>query len=407
MNPRRRTAPPATGSSHERQRKRKGRDHDTVDDRSAGKRRRAPDPTHPQSRNEDSNHSRLDRLQTTRDLPDSQRLTPSQLPVTFDHFQQAPHQQPEQRSTDDIDRPKTTASQSFFLRGYSPEGPVNEVAAGEIIRGLKQLRCLDDLFATAPHEIFSVARMIVESYYHSIACFENRPFQRDTPAGADLVGRIGLFIVPLLRGDPRPLNFRDNRNVMPGPYDTHIMVKIVPALIYNNDHRDYMIIKPFTTKHNTDAKKLHDSGELKRDFVLISRTTEEKHASTPSCFATLKFVATSDSYDYESPCYMSVIESLTYPRRSPWMDLGYLASGIDHVVLDHILREASSRLAAPNLSKAVNFSATTFNHPSLHPPKKGSQDLLDSLIIPAPIPELDTVIPKVVFSFQRTRSDQH
>lgn len=240
--------------------------------------------------------------------------------------------------------------------------------------------------------------MIVDSYYHSISCFEHRQLRRDTPAGIDLVAKIGLFIIPQLRTDPRPLNSRDNKYLLPGPHETDIMTKILPALIYNNDHREHINIKFLTTKHNTDQKKLLDSGELARDFVLMCRTPEDDGDNDlikPPCFASLNFVGTSESYNYKpGPCYMAIDESCMYSRRSPWMELGYLASGKDHVTLANILQEASNRLAAPNLGKVVKYARSVLLPPSPESTGKATQpqDLLISLILPAQDQGTNTII---------------
>jgi hypothetical protein len=224
------------------------------------------------------------------------------------------------------------------------------------------------------------------------------------------VGRIGLFVIPVLRGNPRPLNPDDNHYLLPGPHDTNILVKITPALIYNNDHHEHMNIKTLTTKHNTDPEKLQNSGVLKRDFVLMRRTSnndhdnEDKHAREPPCFASLNFVATSESFDYKDPCYMSIVESQTYPRRCPWMDLGYLADRDDHVALDNILKIASTRLAAPNLRKIAKLAPSSLSTLSSKPTQESAppKDWVKSSGVPAQTQKTDTVISKVLLLLQLT-----
>jgi hypothetical protein len=215
--------------------------------------------------------------------------------------------------------------------------------------------------------------------------------------------------VPQLRGDPRPLNSRDNNYLLPGPHDTDIMVKITPALIINNDHHEHFVINISTTKHNTDPETLQKSGELKRDFVLMCQTSddnhdnEDMHVSTPPCFTSLNFVPTSDSFEYKSPCYMSITEYQTYPRRCPWMDLRHLADGNDHITLDKILQEASTRLAAPNLEIAnLARSALKISRSNSIPNATSPKSKAKSPGVPAQIQEIDTITSKVSLLLQLT-----
>jgi hypothetical protein len=297
---------------------------------------------------------------------------------------------------------RQTKTQSGNRVGNAVTGrnSVNFTAARRRLRDLQAFNCLDDLFAFAPDDTFDVAREIVDNYYNSVSCFKNDDFTWDTPAGMAFMGRIGLFIIPVLRGDPRPPSPL-NKYVLPGPHDTKIMVKFTPGLIYGNDHREHMDIKLFTTKHNTDPSKLHDSGELARDFVLMRRRAangnDESGKGDELCFASLNFVGTSKSYQYKNPCYMSVLDVQTYPRRCPWMDLGRLAGPIDYMTLNDILHEASTRLAAPTLKKIFEFAPAGFEVPpsSSSPTPTPSQKSLGPSAVPSQDQGLDTVVSKV------------
>jgi hypothetical protein len=390
------TADPGLASA----RKRKGCDDDRDSNRQTERERRDSGQADVYSRPQQSHHS----TPTTNGVFESRGTKSSRPPRNLPTTRKTRPFQIQSR------RPKKGPCKYFFIRGFSRTKPVNKGAAKDMLHDLQQLSCLDDLFAIAPEETFRVARGIVDSFYNSTSVFEDRVFQRDTPPGRELVGRIGLFIVPQLRGDPRPLNSKDNNYLLPGPHDTDIMVKITPALIYNNDHHQHINIRTFTTKHNSDPETLENSGELKRDFVLVCQTSDDDHdneamhTSKPQCFTSLKFVPTSDSFEYKSPCYMSITDSQTYPRRCPWMDLGYLADGNDHITLDKILQEASTRLAAPNLEKIAKLARTALNTSSSNSIQKSTapNNGIKSPSAPVQTQNITTLTAKVTLPLQLT-----
>lgn len=139
-------------------------------------------------------------------------------------------------------------------------------------------QCLDDLLRTDPHATFEMCRKIADSYYYSISCFENQDWKRNKresrDAGDGEAGSLALCIIPAVRGDPRPAS-PDNKNHMPGPYDTTTMVKIAPCLILSNRNRQTKTVLVITTKSHTDIEKLRDSGELEEWYVQMFRTPHE------------------------------------------------------------------------------------------------------------------------------------
>jgi hypothetical protein len=411
MSSRRTPAPLAADYGSANPRKRKGYGGDRGRNRETEKHRRAPVQADVYSKTAESNHSRP----KTNGVPESRGTGPSQPPTVPPAPRNASPSQPttQVRSKGSGEnKPKNESCKDFYVCGFtrSQGERVNVAMAKAMLHDLKQPRCLDDLFAIDHNATFKAARTVIDSFYHSITCFEGRVLQRDTRAGTDIVGRIGLFVIPVLRGDPRPLNPDDNHYLLPGPHDTNILVKITPALIYNNDHHEHMNIKTLTTKHNTNPERLQKSGVLKRDFVLMRRTSknddksEDTHASEPQCFASLNSVATSESFEYKDPCFMSITESQTYPRRAPWMDLGYLADRKDHVTLDDILQIASTRLAAPNLKKIAKLARSAQSTLPSNPTQESipPKDWVKSAGVPAQTQETDTIIAKVSLLFQLT-----
>jgi hypothetical protein len=411
MSSRRTPDPLAADYGSANPRKTKGYGDDRGRNRETEKHRRAPGQADVYSKTAESNHSRL----KTKGVPDSRGAGPSQPPTIPPAPRNASPSQPTtqvQSKGSSGNDPKNASCKDFYVRGFTRrQGErVNVAAAKAILHDLKQPRCLDDLFAIDYNATFKAARTVIDSFYHSITCFEGRAFQRDTCAGTDTVGRIGLFFLPVLRGDPRPLNPDDNHYLLPGLHDTNILVKITPALIYNNDHHEHMNIKTLTTKHNTNPQTLQKSGVLKRDFVLMHRTSknddknEGTHASEPQCFASLNFVATSESFEYKDSCFMLITESQTYPRRAPWMDLGYLADREDHVTLDKILQVASTRLAAPNLKKIAKLARSAQSTLPSNPTRESipPKDWVKSTGVPAQTQETDTIISKVCLLLQLT-----
>jgi hypothetical protein len=401
------TAPSAAVLGSAEPRKREGCDDDEDNNRQNKRQRRDPRQADARSRTERSNRPTPGTNRTF----NSRSLRQLQPPSTPHLYQSATQSRPS-RSTGNNN--KKASCNKFFLRGFSGTDPVNRNAAENVLYKLSHTQCLADILAVAPHEMFSIARDVVDGVYHSISRFEDKEFRRNTPPGRELVGTIGLFVVPVLRGDPKPIDRADNYYLLPGPHDTDILVKIMPGLIINNDHHQHIMFKPLTTKHNTNPEDLRKSGELKRDFVLMRQTprgnddsdeNDDSHTSEPPCFASLNFVATSDSYDYKSPCYMSITESQTYPRRCPWMDLGYPADVSDYVTLGKILEEASTRLAAPNLAKIAKLARNAPSKLSSNPTQETSPPKFPAKSTGALFQgqeELETLMTKVSLAFHLT-----
>lgn len=286
---------------------------------------------------------------------------------------------------------------TFGLRNFPERKPILKEAADHVLRRVVQLQCMDDLLAIAPYRMFDVSWRIIEGFYYSLECFQNLKFVRNTPIGSDEVGEIGLFVVPQLRGDPRPPS-PDNQFILPGPHGTKVMFKMTPALIINNENREHINIKLFTTKHNTNPDNLHNSGELKRDYVLMRRTNGDQQLESGTCFASLNFEGTSKSYPYKDPCYMGIDSNCQYPRHCPWMRLGHLArNSRNYNTLDSVLTETSNRLAMPVQRKSKQLAANTLASPSSSLPGAHATPALSMTTPPTQsnTHDLDSIVSKV------------
>lgn len=296
-------------------------------------------------------------------------------------------------------RTKTRKCRHFFIDRLRQKGPFPRAFVDTMLRYLGDLDFLDDLLRTSPHELFDTARIIIDNYYQSITYFENLDWKRNTPTGNRWVGKIGLFVVPLQRGDPSRLD-KSNKQLLPGPQNTDIVIKVTPGLIIKNDHREHIDVKLFTTKHNTDPEKLRSSGRLERDYVLMCRTSGEKQMEDSSCFTSLDFVGTSESYDWLSPSYMEVDSVCSYPRHGPMIVLGHLVSNIENLRrLDTVLTESGNRLTAANRQKIRELESKTLASPTLSPLNPPPMPVaLASSQSASPSTQIDdTVVPKVYF----------
>ena len=235
----------------------------------------------------------------------------------------------------------------------------------DVLRYLDDDKCLNYLLRKALRTMFKVSRRLISRRFDHKGRDDGHRFERNLPTGRSHVGKILLCIIPHLRGDFRSDN-EDNVYQLPGPYGTQAMFKITPCVLVNNDLDDRYFLKLLTTRHNTSLENLRRSAKHKRDYVQMRRTPGGDQVDDSYCFASLDFVGTSETFKYQSPCFMEVIPTHSYPRRCPYMELGYLVQDERNLrIFNEVLMEGNVRLVAPFLLPLEEASAKALATPTL------------------------------------------
>jgi hypothetical protein len=162
-------------------------------------------------------------------------------------------------------------------------------------------------------------------------------------AGAEEVGLVAEFDMPVIRGDSRPLS-QDVKWWVPGANNGTIMTKKELGLVVTND-KHCKTMKTFTTKSGTNKDHLRMSGQLRHYVQIIRSPKEENIRRETGTYGELRIV-TSDvegiDWDIDGPRFMSISKTYEHPHGAPYRIVGYLKDSSDTALLNDMHRAAAT-----------------------------------------------------------------